>query len=848
MLLRLISWPYLKRHVTRTALTVAGIVLGVAVFVGMHTANRSVIAGFGRTVDQIAGATELQITLGDAGFPESVLERVQAVSEVRVAVPVIEATVDTGLPGEGNLLILAVDMTGDRALRDYDFDEADAAIIDDPLVFLAQPDSLMITSEFASRNHLAAQDRLTFATVEGPRTFVIRGVMKSGGLTSAFGGNVGVMDVFAAQQVFGRGRSFDRIDVVLRDDVTVDSGRRAIVEAIGPSFDVAPPASRGQQIESTLRVYTTTVNISSVFALFIGMFIIYNAFAIAVAQRRTEIGILRALGATRGQIRTLFMVESALGGVVGSVVGIAVGLAMARAMAGNISAMLEGVYGFARQPERVDTAPGVLLLAALLGLLTSVVAAFVPARNASRVDPVQALQKGRSLALSAGENRARRWLALTCASLAGAIFVGGAVGPVFYLGYALVIVSALFLAPSLCVWLTTALRPALRGLRPVEGALAADSLLQAPRRTSATVAAVMLSLAQVIGLGGISRASYASILDWVDTALNPDLFVTGSQNIADRTFRFPAAMGDAIAALPGIAAVERVRSARITYHGDPAVVVSVEVGDVAVRAPRVPVEGRADEMYAKAAAGTGVMVSENFAANYGVHLGSMLDLPTPSGVQRLPVVGVVVDWSDQIGTIILDRSVYVRYWQDESVNIFRVYLEAGADEGRVRAALKERFAGDRAIVLTNGELRRYIMRLTDQWIGLTYVQLAVAMLVAILGIVNTLTVSIIDRRRELGVLQAVGARRSQIRRTIWLEALTIAFIGVVLGTALGAVNLAYVLEVTHRDIGGMRLPYDFPLPLAVALLPTMLAAAFVAAWGPSEAAVRSSLVEALEYE
>jgi putative ABC transport system permease protein len=126
--------------------------------------------------------------------------------------------------------------------------------------------------------------------------------------------------------------------------------------------------------------------------------------------------------------------------------------------------------------------------------------------------------------------------------------------------------------------------------------------------------------------------------------------------------------------------------------------------------------------------------------------------------------------------------------------------------------------------------------------------MAVAVLVAILGIVNTLTVSITDRRRELGVLQAVGGLRAQIRRTIWMEALSIGTLGLVLGFALGAINLYYILQIVHRDIAGMRLEYVFPASVAAALVPTILAAAFVAAIWPAESAVRGSLVEALEYE
>src|SRR5262245_63085450 len=140
------------------------------------------------------------------------------------------------------------------------------------------------------------------------------------------------------------------------------------------------------------------------------------------------------------------------------------------------------------------------------------------------------------------------------------------------------------------------------------------------------------------------------------------------------------------------------------------------------------------------------------------------------------------------------------------------------------------------------------MKLLDQWFALTYNQIAVAVLVAVLGIVNTLTVSITDRRRELGVMQAVGGLRSQIRRTVWLEAISIGIIGLVLGMGLGAVNLYYNLGMIKRDLGGLDLDYLYPVGFMAMLIPTILAAALIAAIGPAEAAVRGSLVEALEYE
>jgi putative ABC transport system permease protein len=852
ILLKLISWPYVRQHLPRWLLTIAGIVLGVAVFVGIHTANQSVVYAFRQTVDRIAGSTQLQVSAGETGFDETVLDRVQSVPEVRVAVPVIEAVVSTGVEGQGNLLILGVDMTGDRSVRDYDLESSGQDgddSIDDPLVFLAQPDSLMVTDAYARENRLSVGAKVPMSTMDGQKWFTIRGVMKSSGLASAFGGNLAVMDVYAAQKVFGRGRRFDRIDLAAKDGSSVPEVRAKLERLLGPGFQVQEPSARAQQFDSISRVYTLTANITSVFALFIGMFIIYNTFQIAVAQRRAEIGILRALGATRRQIRTLFLGESVVAGLFGSILGLLAGIAIARGMTGYIGSLLGEIYGIAQKADEISTNPMLMTFAVVLGVITSVVAAVIPARSAARVDPVQALQKGKYQQLSAGENRARRIAALVVAAGAAGCLLFERYRIFFYAGDALAVLAALLLTPTFALWLARVLRPVLRWIRPVEGTLAADSLLQAPRRTSGAVAALMLSLALVVALGGLARASYDSIFGWLTVALNPDLFVSPSQNLTQRDFRFPESMGAQLQAIPGVGEVQLVRDARVEIQGRPTMLVAVDVANLRRHATLPPVAGNREEMFRMASQGKGVLASENFAVLRGFKLGDAVDIPSPSGTLRLPIVGIVTDYSDQQGSLLVDRALYKRYWNDSTVNIFRIYLARGAEEADVKRRILEQFGNQRRLfVLTNRDVRRYILRLTDQWFGITYVQIAVAVLVAVLGIVNTLTVSITDRRRELGVLQAVGGLRNQIRGTIWLEALAVGTVGLILGLALGALQLYYSLHISAEDMAGLRLAYEYPYSIVLWLLPGILVVAFLSAIAPAETAVRGSLVEALEYE
>jgi putative ABC transport system permease protein len=197
----------------------------------------------------------------------------------------------------------------------------------------------------------------------------------------------------------------------------------------------------------------------------------------------------------------------------------------------------------------------------------------------------------------------------------------------------------------------------------------------------------------------------------------------------------------------------------------------------------------------------------------------------------------------------LDWSLFQRYWNDDTVDEFRVFLKPGANPETVRASILRKFSGNRRLfVLSNRELRQYVSGLTNQWFGITWMQVSIAIIVAILGMINSLTVTINDRRREFAVLQTVGAFRSQVRVTIWMEAAGIAVIGLILGLALGAIHLYYVLELTSRDFPGLRFDYMYPFDMAALLFPIILVAALLSAAGPAEVVVRSSLVEALEYE
>jgi putative ABC transport system permease protein len=331
--------------------------------------------------------------------------------------------------------------------------------------------------------------------------------------------------------------------------------------------------------------------------------------------------------------------------------------------------------------------------------------------------------------------------------------------------------------------------------------------------------------------------------------LNPDLFVGPSETFASRDYHFPHDMQAQLEEVPGVAEVQAVNTTRVPFRGKPIMVVSIEESKVGRRVHRIVIAGDAAEMSRSVAEGKGLIASENLAILNHLQLGQMIEIPTPTGPLSLPITGIISDYTNQLGSVFVDRELYTRRFQDDTVDVFRIYLQPGFAAEDVRRRIIEREGSARHLfVMLNRDVKSYIRKVCDQWLGLTYIQVFVAVMVAILGIVNTLTVSIHDRRRELGVVRAVGGLRAQIRGAIWMEAASIGLIGLIMGVVLGGAFLYYELEAIGKDIAGTPLTYQFPAGVAAWLVPVILLAALVSAVLPGETAVRSSLVEALEYE
>lgn len=838
-----------QRHGTRALLTVVAIALGVGVYFAIQTANAALVDSLAQTVEQLAGRATLQVTAGESGFPEAVLDQVRATPGVAAAEPIVEVVAHTAYADEGNLLVLGIDSTGDQQLRQYQFDRALSQVAD-PITYLADPHSILVSRAFAQRHGLTMGARVPLYTAQGRAEFTVRGIFQPTGIGAVFGGNVAVMDVYAAQLAFDRGRSFDRVDILNAAGTEVGQ-LQARLRAHLAGLEVARPATRGQALENAVTAMRLGMSMTSVIALLVGAYLIFNAFMISVDQRWKDIGILRALGVEQGMIATMFLSEALLIGTIGSLLGIAGGYGAARAASQLMGSIAASVYG----TVATDVAPHLQLQRALgalgLGVLASLGAAWLPARAAARLDPTLALHhiEVRSREGALGWSRLLAGAALMALSLALIEWLPGRVGMARQFWFAAVMLCGLtLLLPALVLTAARLLRPAFDACAGAEGALGIDAMIAAPRRSSVTVGALMIGLMFTFSTAAYIQ-SYRHMIDrWTQQMLNADLFVATSALLRTTSFHFDENLGRRIAQLPQVARVENVRFAMIPYRGDSAALIAIEMDGFLARAAAA-IHDPSPQAQGALRSGRAVLVSSNFAARWGTRVGDRLQLVSPQGTLEIVVAGTLDDYRSDKGSVFIDRALYRRWWRDTAVDFVDVSLKPGQSAALTKQAIERLLNGEQhALVYTNAQFRQWIYGIVDRFFLLNDIQLIVAIVVAVLGLVNTLVISALERQREFAILRVLGALPAQLRRLVLLEAVAIALVGVLIGAFGALFNIEFLSRTVSTLLAGYAVPFHFPWQLVLLSVPLAAGVALVAGWWPARGALRRSVVQALGYE
>jgi len=838
-------------HRLRVILTTLGISLGVAVFFAVRTTNTSLLDSLKLTVEKLAGKATLQVTAGENGFPEQVLETVRATPGVAIAEPVIEVIAHTPFDDQSRLLVLGVDTTSDQKLRDYEFDRSQTKVADS-LVFVAQPFSILVSSDFAARHNLKVGDKLPLFTSQGRKDFTVQGTFKPVGIGQVFGGNIAVIDVYSAQYIFDRGHNFDRIDLMNSPDVPVGDLQARLKARLPAGIDVLRPEVRGKELENTVAAMREGMSVTSFVALLVGVYIIFNSFTINVNQRWKEIGILRSIGVERRNVSLMFLGEAFAIGVLGSIVGIVGGYFLAEAAGKLMGEAVASVYGLVSTPGASIFRTDYALLSLVLGIAASLVGAWFPARAASQLDPATALHNI--------ETRQREHILGFGRLTLGVLLVGGSVslirfspvrsGMTFQFFYAIILLIGLaVLLPTLVQWSARALRPVMNWLGGSEGALAVDAMIQAPRRSSATVGALMIGLMFVFSTGAFIQ-SYERVVDrWMKRMLNADLVVATSQLLRSPSYHFSESLAEQIRAIPGIKRAENVRFTSVPYDHDTVALVAYQMAEFMARAGYAVDEGNEKVALEKMPKGEGVLISRNLANRFGLHVGDTMHLESPTGPLDRPILGIMDDYRSEKGTVFMDRALYKQYWKDDSVDFIDILVNPGVNPADMKAQIERLLANqEHAFVYTNQEFRGWVFGLVNQFFMMNYIQLVIAVLVATLGIVNTLIISVAERRREIGIIRAVGGLRGQVRKLVLLEAVAISIVGLVAGAAAALFTAYFMVHTVALVLAGYSVPFFYPWALIIITLPILVAISLMAAWWPARRAVNVNVIEAIAYE
>jgi putative ABC transport system permease protein len=855
-LYRTLSLRYLSRRWFRASLIVASIALGVATLVATRTLNDTMARAVVASSNPLAGIVDLVVNNGELRVARSLAKEVAAVPGVK--------KVQTRSWGRAKIKV------GDelRAVMVLGVDLADADGLSGgnaDVVLSPGTAKSFITLKLVGGMPAVLGKELAAELPAGTTTFEIEhartthelskaGTIEGHGNYALLSGYVIVLDQDDAAEVLGYlPGQVNRLDVLLEKGVNPKVVRQAIATKLAGRALVQTPMEQNQATGSAMAGFRTGFSLCGVAALIVGMFLVYNALSVTVAERRHEIGILLSLGATRRQIIALFAGEAALLGLTGALLGIPLGIGLATLGLQPVHAILDDVFT-GLDVRGVDVTLDTVLLALAAGIATTVGAALWPAIQAAQENPADAVRR---VAKAPTGRYLVGLLAATLVLLTAGVILTALRGVLpkqwgTFGGLSLVLVAALVASPLCATLAAAALRPFAHRFFPIAWRLAADNLLQSPGRTGMVIGALAAGVSLVMQTTGVIRSNRAALRGWLQDSIAADVLVTAGSAIGSGEQIEPmgAEIEGVLASLPEAEAILPLRSPRVNFRGDEVMLLSLDAG-LAARLHAVRIPGSADIPLFRAldAQPDGALVSENFAARYGVNIGDSIAIANNSGPIALRVVGKVIDFSWALGTVYINRRDYLEHWKDTKVDLYDIYVRPGHTPQEVKEKVASSFGARYDLKpLTRAELVENIDRVIERVYGIAYGQQVVVMLVAALGVITSLLISVLQRRREMGLLRAVGAARSQVVHSVLAEACLMGALGTALGVLFGIPLEWFVLKVVILEESGFLFPVLIPWDGALLIAIAALATTTLAGLGPAIYAVRQRIPEAIAYE
>ena len=815
---RLILRP-ISRESLRTALMVAAVALGVAVVLAIEMAGEAAAGSFRSSVETLAGSGDFEVT-ATGGVPAEVLTR---------------------------LALLPYPLKLRPRIEDYAVVAATHRVV--PFIGV----DMLSAAEFAHTDSIWAGkdagwkegDRVRLIVNDQSADYTVRGIIENAA-------DAVITDLAPAARLLRRGTSLDRILIDVPPSRTLEQWETILRAVLPEGVTRAPQGARTAENRRMLAAFRWNLRVLSYIALVVGAFLIYNTISVSVVRRREEIGILRALGASRAGVLGAFLLEAACLGLAGGLAGVALGRLMAAASVRLVAATVESLY-VSSTPAPIVLTWDIAVAGVAIGVLLSVLSALAPAWEASQVAPAEAIARGRR----DHAVRTHQWRDLAC----GAILAIGAwiasqqlphAGkPLFgYLAALLMIGASALAIPALVSVVMRAAGLIAGRLAAVETLLASRGLAGSLRRTAVLVGALSTAIAMLSAVGIMVGSFRQTVLLWMQDRLQADLYLRpAGPAAADRHPTLAPDIPARLRTVPEVAAIDQYRGYEISYQGMPA---TLGGGDahIAGRYGRRPFLSGAPpaDVFARLIGHDNVIVSEPFANKHGVHPGDSLELPVGGRRVRFRVIDIYSDYSNERGFIIMDRGTLLKYLPDPAASNIAVYLRPGVSLEAGRSAVETALAGHRVMVFTNRALREEAIRVFDRTFAITYALEAVAVFVAVMGVVGALLALVIDRRREFGLLRFLGGAPAQLRRIILFEAGLLGLLANIAGIVLGFFLSLLLIFVINKQSFGWTIQFHWPVTVLLSALTIVYAATVLAGIYPSRVAANLVPIEVIHEE
>jgi putative ABC transport system permease protein len=833
-------------HKVRLVLTTASIALGVAFLAGTFVLTDTMGVAFDQLFGKVSSGTDAVVRthapytasdgVGTSRPPiaASTLADVADVPGVRTAEGSVTGyallTDNDGkaIVTNGGAPTLGYSMPADKGLRG-----------DVTLLAGTAPDGpqeVVIDASSAEDHHIAIGSTIQVLFLGPARSFTVVGTVGFGGEKNLGGTTSAYFDTATAQRVLGKPGFFNTIDVSAVDGVSQRDLANRLAAVVPGHTEVLTGAAVAQEnsdaTNKNFKIVGVLFTAFAAIALFVGGFIIWNTFTMVVTQRTREIALLRAVGATRRQVLRSLVLEAVILGSTASLLGIGLGVGVAKGLR-----MLMDVMGFALPSTSLQLQPRTIIVGLLVGTLTTVLAALVPARRATKVLPVEALRESTPGAGKPTKRRAVIGLATTAVGGAGVLssLYGGAPTSIFAFGLLAVVAGVLVSLPLAVGPLASLIGVPLR-LRGLPAELAEQNARRNPRRTSATAAALMIGLALVVSMSVFASSLKASFGDVLAGQLDADLYIKASSAQGPG---FSPSVVRAIQDVPGVDVVSRTGFGEARFDGQ-----SSSFSTIDPATAQQVLKLRASQGSITDLARGGIVVSRSAAKAHGWGLGDTVRTEfTATGKHALRVVAVYDGKGFITDDFVLSVGQQTAFAGPQLLTSALVQVKAGTEVDAVKSAVAKVIAGHPdARVMDQAEFEKSASGLIDSLLTFVTVMLLLAVLIALLGIVNTLALSVFERTRELGLLRAVGMTRGQVRGMVRWESVVISLIGALTGAALGiGVGLALSQALKDDGITAISIPV-LQLSTYVGLAAV---AGVLAALGPARSAAKVDVLRAV---